>query len=48
MEAVVTGGMLHLSDEHDAVEWVPFAEFGHYDFSEPMRNFMMRYAQHEQ
>lgn len=44
METVLAGGELRLSDEHDAAEWVPFAEFAHRNLPEQMRGFMMAYA----
>lgn len=44
MEAEVTGGTFRLSDEHDAAEWVPLAEFPDWSLPGQVRPFMLDYA----
>ena len=42
--AVVTGGSLALSHEHDTAEWVPPSDFQNYELTGPVRAFMLDYA----
>jgi 8-oxo-dGTP diphosphatase len=44
LEAVSTGGVLRLSDEHDASAWVRLSELGQWDLADHVRTFMLEYA----
>ena len=44
MEAEVTGGVLRISKEHDATEWVPLSAFSNWQLSDQIRPFMLDYA----
>ena len=44
LEARLTGGQLELSAEHDAAEWVTFADFRSLNLPEQVRDFMLEYA----
>jgi 8-oxo-dGTP diphosphatase len=44
MEAVQTGGVLKLSEEHDAAEWLPLPALANQKLTEPIRDFMLDYA----
>ena len=43
-EARVLAGTARLSDEHDAMEWVPLAELGRFNVLPQVRDFMLDYA----
>jgi 8-oxo-dGTP diphosphatase len=45
MEVRILGGEVKLSDEHDAFEWVPLAEWNRYKFTPGVGDFMLEYAQ---
>jgi 8-oxo-dGTP diphosphatase len=45
MEAVLTGGTLTLSDEHDAAEWIPLSDLPTWDLTQHVRPFMLDYAE---
>lgn len=44
MEAVLTGGTIRLSEEHDAAEWVRLADLGQWSLVDHVRAFMIDYA----
>jgi 8-oxo-dGTP diphosphatase len=44
MEARITGGEIHLSEEHDAYDWVPLGELGARKLAGVMGDFMIAYA----
>ncbi len=44
MEARVAGGTLRLSEEHDAVDWVPWSDLGARSLPPRIGDFMMEYG----
>ena len=48
MEARVVGGSIALSDEHDAVDWVPPGELASRPLFQSVRDFMLDYATRNQ
>ena len=48
MEVRVVGGSIALSDEHDAVDWVPPGELASRQLLQSVRDFMLDYATRNQ
>ena len=44
MEARITGGEMHLSEEHDAYDWVPLGELGGKKLAGGVGDFMIEYS----
>lgn len=44
MEARLIGGELKLSEEHDDSAWVKFSDYGRYEFTDNVRELVMKYA----
>lgn len=44
LEARLIGGELKLSEEHDDSAWVKFSDYGRYNFTDNVRELVMKYA----
>lgn len=44
LEARLLGGELKLSEEHDDSTWVKFSDYGRYEFTDNVRELVMKYA----